>query len=208
MQSEPISAEQAAPQFDFSHLMKTDAVAVAAYLRRHDKGSDEMYLEALQQLDPPLELPEGMLTELTRALTPGVSRRGRPKAGAPTREEIAEALTRISRDDVPSPFLQGLAGRLRSGRRYTRLQRSEPHYWQMQKSERIMFMRELYRDFYELLGNAKAEIHHPILGRFSVPASGARNEKALRMTWAVMHDAGFDPPDVISMRNLVGKIRP
>ena len=141
MHSEPISAEQAAPEFDFSHLMNTDAVAVAAYLRRHDKASDEMYLEALRQIDPPLELPEEMLTELTFSLTPGASRRGRPKAGTPSLEEIAQALTRISRDDVPSPFLHGLAQRLRSGRRYTRLQRSVPFYCMMQKNERNMFMR-------------------------------------------------------------------
>lgn len=207
MHSEPISAEQAAPEFDFSHLMRTDAVAVAAYLRRHRKASDEMYLEALRQLDPPLELPEEMLTELTRELTPGLSRRGRPKAGAPTREEIAEALTRISRDDVPPVFLRRLSQRLRRGRSYTEEKRAKPFDKHAHGAERMMLIRGLYRDFYALLGHAKAEIHHPILGRLSVPASGTRREKALRMTWTLMHDAGFDPPDVITMRNLVGKIR-
>jgi hypothetical protein len=191
---------------DFSHYAKIGLDGFAVYLERGERLTDQMWLDVLRQIKPPLLSMQNM-TQLVRELDPAQNRpRGRPKGKASVRTFLADRVVQVRRLDIPTPLLGGLVDRLRTGRRYSEFDRGLPIHRRIKSLKRISMIRGLYRQAYTLL-NGKMEVEHPILGRSTLPNSAAnlsRSERSLVLAQIWMRDVlRMDPPSIGRMRNLV-----
>lgn len=186
---------------DYSHIRWTTADTVARYCARGHRPTDEMLLEALELVDPPL-VPTREWNAIQRELDPKQERRGRPRADAVNLKALALTIEKHARADVPAEFVKALAHRLTVGLAYREVDRARR--WALTKHHRRdEFIRGLYHQFYELLGDAPT-LDHPDLGVIDVPLRGSRSEKALEMTAEVMRTRlGEDPPGTRTMLNIV-----
>jgi hypothetical protein len=191
---------------DFSHYIQIGLDGFANYLERGGRLTDEMWLDVLRQIKPPLVSMQNM-TQLVRELDPAQDRpRGRPKGNAPVRILLADRITRIARLDIPTPLLRALVDRLRIGNRYSEFDRGLPIRRRIQRLKRTNMIRGLYSQAYSLL-DGKMEVEHPILGRSILPNSAAslsRSEQSLVLAQIWMREVlWMDPPSIGRMRNLV-----
>ena len=95
---------------DFSHYSVTTLAMVARFAARRGRPSDEMLLEAFDQICPsPLSQIE---TEAIRRVL--AHKRGRPPGKLPSRTRLARAVMQIEQPDIPRGYLEALAHRLQS----------------------------------------------------------------------------------------------
>jgi hypothetical protein len=87
-------------------------------IERGYRASDEELLEAVELVQPRM-LPRRLHHELKRQLDPTTERRGRPRSGKVSEAELVHAIERVRHPEIPPEFLTHLAGRLRTGRRFT-----------------------------------------------------------------------------------------
>ena len=192
--------------FDFSALKRSSG-SVARALGRGDKITDEDWLEAVGQFEPPL-LPPKELKALVRILDPGIERRGRPARGALNAQAIVDALGQVTREDLPSLFKEGLIARLRSRRRYTRHDLSVAVHKGRKRSDRDLLITGLYDFIYEVLAESPALTKHAALRSLDVPKSGARSQRALALTGRMLSTyLGHVPPSSAAMMNMITRSR-
>ena len=192
---------------DFSHLSKPDGNAIASYLARGNRLTDEMLNDVIDAFEPSLALDVNMTSALRRELdTKSKRKRGRPVGDVLVRRQIAIALAERFCADIPPQLVQALIDRLESGVRYTDLSQDTVSYWKRQKRDQRMFIRGLYRDFYKRL-DRKSDFQHPIFGAVKLPCDAARvsqSELALLVTQDIMRTRlGMLPQSIGTMRNIV-----
>lgn len=193
---------------DFSNASRVGPLDIARRLEAGCKVTDELYLQALQTINPPL-LPPDMLREVVKELAPDQSRRGRPRIGAPRLrlEDIADRVEEISRPDVTMTYVTGLAERLRSGKKYREAERALSAHKKIEKLKRDNELMFLYQEIHDVVGDGP-EVDHPLLGRWPVPEHGSRTDRELEVIADISRSLfGRHPPSIRRMRNIVTKNR-
>ena len=195
---------------DFSNLrnVRWTAEQIGSCLESGVPVSDRMFLQAIDELSPSLLSPWLMIA-LRRELDERVSRRGRPKAAAPTKTVLADHLRRVDRDDVPGIFCVRLAKRIKSGRRLTELARGAAAHRLSIRHRRDVTIYAVYRAIYDLL-DGSTEIVHPIMGVIAVPTCvEQKHQQALIMTQEYLRGATALPvPSLDTMMNIITNNRP
>lgn len=191
---------------DFSH-MRIDVVGIVAdQLKAGKKATDERYLDAIEQIVPPL-LPEEMMAELRRELSPIISRRGRPRSAVPPLSQIADALRELQLPDEPQIVISGLVRRLETGGRYTKADRARAVHNCIERRKRGPVMRLLYDELTKYPGKGDC-IDHPLWGQWVVVDQGSRSDKALMVVQDIMRQRfGYAPPSIRRMRNIISENR-
>jgi hypothetical protein len=188
---------------DYSHLVADKISMVSRWLERGRSATDEMLLEAVEQLD------RAVLCDADRAVVLAVLKRNQgrpPKASAP-RLEVAASIEATDHPGLPQPLRDALAHRLRSPRGLTELKRSMQVYNELRKPRRVMFMRAIYRDILPLLGDQPVK-GHPVYGDIIVPdkvLASPRHEQAAEITHILLARMGFHPPAVRRMLNIISQ---
>jgi hypothetical protein len=198
---------------DFSHYRYSPDLVVQSVSRGY-RVTDEVLLGTLRCNPPPLTRLQW--TALRKLLDPAAERRGRPAARVPDRFSLAAALDRIDEPGHHRGFLQVVAERLRSGRRYTEADCDRAYARRWRRHDRDMIIRALYNEVYERLGDSPAFVENHILGRVEVPTDvhRSRYEKALWITHEFLRDRTWlSPPSPGTMMRIIsedptGKRRP
>lgn len=191
---------------DFSH-MRIDVVGIVVdRLEAGDKVTDERYLDAIEQIVPPL-LPGAMMAELRRELSPIISRRGRPRSGVPTLSQIVDALRELQLPDVPQIVVGGLVHRLESRKCYREAERAlAVHNW-IARRKRGPIIRLLYDEIIKISGDVDG-VGHSQWGLEAVCDQGSRSDKALMVVQDIMRQRfGYAPPSIRRMRNIISENR-
>src|SRR6266481_7497341 len=188
---------------DFSHyagLQEIQPDAVVWFAKQGCRPTDEMFLEAFDRIDPPL-LAEAEARVVRSGLLP---RRGRPRKGTPSVEDVVGSVSGLDRADVHHAFVELLADRLRSGTRWTQARFEEGLLRSREKRERKSFVWCIYQEIYARLSGGDF-IDHPVLGRLNVPkAAKSRSDQAREMTQFVLSQRlKRHPPSVRTMLNIV-----
>lgn len=159
-----------------------------------------MLLESFDRLNPPL-LPNAELRYVRAILS---HKRGpRPRIER-SKRALARNMEMIERSDAPPQFLKALAARLLKTRGLSEFQRSVSFHWQHEQRTRDMFIRSLYRQFFEL-DDGSDEIVHPIIGRVAVPqARKQKSKRTLAMVREVVGERfGYFIPSDRRMMNII-----
>lgn len=171
----------------YSHYSQTTAAIVEKRLRTGKPVTDEMFLEAIDRLEPEF-LPLIFMEALARELDPARNRRGRPKFGRPTRNGLIRRLQRIRSIHRHAVLFEGLIERLASGKRFSDHDLAVRRYKEFRRSDDLSLLRGLYRSIYELIEEADF-IEHPVLGRLELPLTeGTRRERAAVLTSHVLNN--------------------
>lgn len=192
-------------KIDFSHYAKITAEMVAGMLARGGKPTDEMYLEAVKRIDPPL-VSRVELEAVRKELDPRRQRRGRPRKAGLKVQHLGARLARRSRSDIPALFLEHLSKRLQDRtRRFVEQDRGRRFHRRSLKRHRDHLIESLYREIEAAL-DGQDRIEHPILGTIEVPKDvRQRSQQALTMTGTVLRNFGFDPPSNRTMLNIASR---
>lgn len=186
---------------DYSHLsaLKVQPATIVSYDARGLRPTDDMFAEALTQIDPPL-LSSADLQAVRMALIP---RRGRPRKDVPSLRSVLTRLVKLARPDVPPRFLELLAARLESGKRCSRFDVDVQRLRERTRQERRTFLCFIYDELMLVLDDSRF-VKHATFGRLEVPRDQAtRSKKALAMTQSLLHKMERDPPGLRTMRNIV-----
>jgi len=175
------------PKTDFAILhwpAHSQALSIAA---EGNLVTDDLLLRAIDEFKPPL-LPRLEMAALRKEMDPSAERRGRRFW---SREQLANALRKVRRPDVPQGFLDCLIFRLESGKRYTRVDASRKSQKDFSRIQNAMFAAGIYEDFFELIDPKATCVTHPILGTFNIEKSKAsQRDKALTITAQVLRRMG------------------
>jgi hypothetical protein len=188
---------------DYSHLVADKISMVSRHLELGHPATDEMLLEAVEQLD------RAVLCDADRKVVEAVLNRkqGRPPKASAPRLEVAKRIEAMDHPGLPQPLRDALAKRLRSSRGLTERQRAMQVYNDLRKPRRVMFMRAIYRDILPLLGNQPVK-GHPVYGDIIVPdkvLARPRHEQAAEITHTLLARMGFRPPAVRRMLNIISQ---
>ena len=179
---------------------------IERYLARGKQASDEMFLEAVNTMVPSL-LPSDMQAVVTKELDPAMKRSGRPSGKKPSRHDVADHIEQSDRIDLPPTFRDALVARLRSGKRFTKFDRSKPLHKHLEKSRFKMTITYLYRHFYDLINVNEQTVWYEPVGEVSIPTDEPRRSmKAMMMARNVLSDLGLYPPAVPRMFNIISEI--
>lgn len=186
---------------DYSHLVADKISMVSRWLERGRPATDEMLLEAVEQLD------RTVLGDADRKVVEAVLKRNQgrpPKANVP-RLGVAARIEATDHPGLPPPLRDELAHRLRRSKGLTDLQRAMRNHKVMLKRRRDMFIRHLYPEIYALLNDGSV-IKHPIIGEIEVPPAiraNPRSTQAAEITANILYRFGFDPPAKGRMMNII-----
>lgn len=133
-------------------------------------------------------------------------RRGRRKKDLPSLKSIIERIESSDRDDVPKAFLDLLATRLGTGKRYADADAGKAFSVKRRRADRKMFFRYTYREMYERL-DGRRSVEHPIFGMIEVPKDvRTPSAKALKMAhWVLREKLLMDPPSRRRMMNIISE---
>lgn len=173
---------------------------VAHYSQSGRQPTDEMLLEALQRIDPPLLFEDEMIA-VSGIL--GRKRGRRPKQEFSI-EMLAYRIAHSNRYDVPEHFLAALSQRLRKAKGLTGLFLAIRAQKKIDKLQRGHLICAIYSQLWKMQ-DGKNFVIHPDFGRLEGPETGCtRSERALFMTQTVMHKIlEDDPPSTVTMLNII-----
>ena len=192
---------------DFSHI---EAIGMHLQIERVCSGErlgDHELLEIVQYIDPPLLSPEHMDTVVNELDESHPRKRGRPAGMIAPRKLMADHIESISRPDIPDKFLEALAERLRSGRRFPYSARARKAYRENRASKMHLFISALYADAKEAMAVGKTQIQYPEMEPFKFPEESENfslHERALRAVNHIMRTyLNVDPPSERRMLNII-----
>lgn len=187
------------------NIPEPTAEHLADEMGRGKRVTDGRIMRAIDQCSPPL-LDPTMMARLRIELDEHASRRGRPKAGSVSRQDVAAALEQVERDDVPPIFLEGLILRLRSGRKFTEAQRGLAAHREIERLKQGHLISMVYRRIYAAL-NEGPVVNVPPFGMLEVPQQKwARWELAVEMTRSLLKDIVCHPlPAADRMMNIISE---
>ena len=187
---------------DFSNLSATTAAMVSAYVRSGRIPTDEMLIEAAERIVPTL-LPRALMRDLRTELDPTAQRRGRPAKGLPRPRRLLLALEGLQRSDVPEAYLDALATRLETDRRFREFHRASKLQRQLNKRHRDELIRWLYHDLHSRIGSSSTGlVSHSILGDLKIPDEPTPSDRAREMTRTILHHLFGNSPSVSTIRNI------
>lgn len=195
---------------DFSHIIEgLKANGYRSAIERCERVTDEMFYDAVAALHPP-PLPCDLMTQLLRELDEKLPRKpGRPQLGAVTCKRLANAIEALSNESMPDLLRSSLLSRLGQGYRYTEFERSEAYGRRIDKLDRDMFIRGLYRDFLPAI-QAGDQLVHEVLGPID-ESCALENDSPSQKTLAIVADImgskkwGLHPPSMRRMQNIIYK---
>jgi len=171
---------------DFSHLFDElrQPAAVVRYADMAGAAADEMFLEALETINPPLLEPREHAT-VTAML--GRKRGRRPSRGVPSIKYLSRRIAGLDRPDVDPEFLGLLADRLANDEGLTDAERAWPLLKAHRRRQRNVIIRGIYEDFHQRLENGPSSIDHEIFGKLVAPTHvGTRRYQAAELTRQVL----------------------
>lgn len=188
---------------DFSHLFADKVALVSRHVELGHQATDEMLLEAVQQLGDEVFQPgdrivvEDMLTR----------KQGRPPKTKASRYAVAQRIGAIRHPAMLEPLRDALAHRLRGSHGFTEWQRALRVHKALSKPQRDQYMRYIYRAVHPLLSDAPM-VDLPIFGEIAVsdnvPKSPKR-DKAAEITARLLRQLGFDPPAKGRILNIISE---
>jgi hypothetical protein len=175
---------------DFSHLaaLRPTLSWYAKYLRQGLPLYDEMLLEALDLMSPPL-FSKVATRALHREINPAISRRrGRPRKHEIGICKLLELVRAIDRPGVPAEILKSLICRLERGKAYTIVDWTTEQVRNRQAYDRELLISAVYRGLYILL-EAGPERLREVFGDINLGLDFedlSRHDQATVATGAVM----------------------
>ena len=193
---------------DFSNISVPTLAGIAIYARGGGELYDELLLEAVELIDPPL-LPEEAMLALAGELDPKVSHsRGRPKQGALRSSRLLELVRSEDRPDVPQVILDTLMARLSSGRRHSYYDLMAPQTRHRRFDDRNFVIDQIYQFAFEAL-TIGPPYQHEILGELEfgeIDQSATRHDQALKVAQYVSRTRfGARPPGLRAIANLISR---
>lgn len=194
----------------FAHYRLTPGMAVEA-TRRGYRVADEDWLDVVER-HRPANFDGELMLWMRKRLDPSLEGRGRPSKRSASTVGMIRRLKGYAPLHFPEPFVQELGRRLAARKRYNRGDEAFDYVRRWRLSDRNMFIRGLYQEFYDLLDSGSACVEHKILGSIEVPLEVklTRHEKALEMAHHVMRERmNLDPPSTRTMLNIIveGRLR-
>jgi hypothetical protein len=193
------------PGADYSHYREQfyRPETIARQQARGEEPSDQLLLEILVRIDPPL------LSEKEIATVCAILRRHRgrpPSRGVPSRRWLARQILSVSRTDVDPAFLNALADRVFRPSGQSDYQKAVTAMRERQKRDRNMFIRALYQEIYEALEGGPEVIFYEPLGELTVPKNfGTRGDTAAEMTRDIVSNRlMMHPPAISTIRKIAG----
>jgi hypothetical protein len=192
---------------DFSHVQPRpwSPADIVTLLAKGARIADRIVLQAIDQCSPPLLSASSMIM-LRRELTENALRRGRPRAGAPTRQSLVAELAGLERSDIPAVFIDWLVGRLKSGRSATEQTRGDHYHRLSVRHRRDVLIEAVYRRIYAALDGAEV-VEVPPFGAIQVsPNIGSKSEQALALTQDLLRNLSpVPPPSRARMLNIISE---
>jgi len=183
------------------------ATLVAGILRGH-RITDEDWLEVVERCRPPL-LRRSDFEILRKQLDPTAERRGTRSTGPKSTNSLIKKLNGISRPDVPPAFIEHLVDRLKSKRRYTKVNDARDYKRRWRTRNRDMIIPGVYDRIYDLLDGDPPSVTHEILGTIQVPDEirRTRSEKAVQITHDLLgRETTLRPPATSTILKIVTEV--